>query len=43
MGKKDQATTCGTCNGSGSVQTGSNKWTGATFSKCPACRGTGSK
>jgi DnaJ-class molecular chaperone len=43
FGKKETAPDCGTCDGSGRVQTGSSKWSGAKFGTCPSCGGTGTK
>jgi DnaJ-class molecular chaperone len=40
-GKSGSKPDCGACDGAGVIQTGTNKWTGATFSTCPACGGSG--
>lgn len=40
---KSKAPDCRACDGSGVVQTGTSKWTGAKFSKCSACNGTGTR
>lgn len=41
FGKKESAPDCRTCDGSGVVQTGTSKWTGAKFGTCQACGGSG--